>query len=501
MKFTPSGDPISDLNSMLRKYRLDDLLLNISIESSSFFKSSYTSSLGFGIRYDSYTLISQNTRKVSHPSVYITGWNLIDLSYKAILATNDFRGISVPDNNHIYLLISLLTEANTKAEETRIQGFDKSSNSDMMIYVWGFFGEQRRIQHPATVFDSVVRDLYILFDIANDDKEINVNNAIIEEIGVPYNSVITALYLLWFGSTASPNVSDLEKNIIWNDSLKKDDFSKILKYYTTDYYEVRKSPLGRQILYTKPFIKTQRGQIISVNCFLNLFLYEHCILWLARNHYRNSQKFVDHFGLWFEKYFYELLCEYVEESCFEKIPEALKKRADWCIHLGNYDILLEQKSALLPLDVKQQESCISSTKAYITRNIIKAINQLDATEKALCNSKYIKIILLYEDYIEPEIIDSIFYLPECSITNDNYYWILTIDEMESLLYTYYNDITVFDSIMQNKIQLEKSHSTDGRSISKIMQMYSISENHHLKKQKFAKYSSDIIKEACALLRN
>lgn len=501
MKFTPSGDPIIDLKGMLRKYRLDDLLRKINIESSSFFKTSDTSPYGFGIRHESYPLINQKTKKVSHPSVYITGWNLIDLSYKAILATHDFRGISVPDNIHIFLLISLLMDVSAKEEEKRIQEFDKSSNSDMMIYVWGFFGEQRRVQHPAAVFESAARDLYILFDIANDDEEININTAIIEEIGVPYNSVITALYLLWFGSTVSPNISDLEQSITWNDSLKEDDFSKILAYYTADYYEVRESKLGRQILYTKPFIKTQLGQIISVNCFLNLFLYEHCILWLARNHYRNSQQFIDRFGLWFEKYLYELMGEYVAEGCFEKIPEASEKRADWRIHLGNYNILVEQKSALLSLDAKQQESNILSTKSYIIRNIIKAMEQLDATEKALCDSKYIKIILLYEDYIQPEIIDSIFSLPECTIDNDNNYWILTIHEMESLLYLHHNDTSTFDSIMQRKLKLEASHSTEGRSISKIMQIYGVSENCHLKQEKFSKYSSEVIKEACAHLHN
>lgn len=115
------------------------------------------------------------------------------------------------------------------------------------------------------------------------------------------------------------------------------------------------------------YVRTSKGrEVISVNCFLNLFLCEHSIMWLVRNYYKkkDSQKFVDRFGMWFEKYLGELLREYVGESDFQKICEERDMRADWRAQLDKYSFLIEQKSALLRIDVKQQVSNLYSLKEF-----------------------------------------------------------------------------------------------------------------------------------------
>ena len=59
----------------------------------------------------------------------------------------------------------------------------------------------------------------------------------------------------------------------------------------------------------KPFVATSAGRTISVNCFLNLFLCEHCIHWIIRDHYqkRGIQDFPSVFGQLFEQYFENVL--------------------------------------------------------------------------------------------------------------------------------------------------------------------------------------------------
>ena len=106
-------------------------------------------------------------------------------------------------------------------------------------------------------------------------------------------------------------------------NLCENDFKKVIERYTSTYQEIRTSELGRQYLYTRPFIRTQYSGTISCNCFLNLFLYEHSILWIVRDYFykKENRLFTSEFGRYFEEYFRELLMEYVPQTNYHKIPE------------------------------------------------------------------------------------------------------------------------------------------------------------------------------------
>lgn len=84
------------------------------------------------------------------------------------------------------------------------------------------------------------------------------------------------------------------------------------------------------------------------------------------------------------------------------------------------------------------------------RTVIKAMSQLENTEKQFDNGKYIKIILLYEDYLKPELLDHIMDMPECKIENDNYYCLATINELEMLFNNVKTDRKLFDEIILEK---------------------------------------------------
>ena len=69
---------------------------------------------------------------------------------------------------------------------------------------------------------------------------------------------------------------------------------------------------------------------------------------------------MNYFGNLFEKYIAELLGCTLDKNEYEKIPEEKEKRADWKICCGKHKILVEQKSAIMRLSAKQQETDVSA---------------------------------------------------------------------------------------------------------------------------------------------
>ena len=55
------------------------------------------------------------------------------------------------------------------------------------------------------------------------------------------------------------------------------------------------------------------------------------------------------------------------------------------------------------------------------------------TESDFGDGPYVKVILLYEDYLYESILDNVFQLPTCDVENDKRYVLITIDSMEKLL--------------------------------------------------------------------
>ena len=215
-----------------------------------------------------------------------------------------------------------------------------------------------------------------------------------------------------------------------------------------------------------------------------------------RNHYQkqNSQAFVNVFGKYFEEYFFELLSTYLEKDEYERIPECERKRADWKLKIGEYKFLIEQKSALMALSVKQQDSNVAASIDYYNKAIIKAIIQLHDTELEFNEGRFIKIILLYEDYVKPEVLNYVFKLKSCTVENDYYYWIVTIDEMERLLSLCSTNRDLFYRIIQEKIRRENEVTHEGRSIYQLLLEKGISDNPYLKLEKFQDYRDIAFKD-------
>ena len=502
MKFNFSGKE-DEYTYLLRKFTLDKLLKRINIETAELLTSVLFSDVS-GTKRVSFPLIDTSTGARKNQEVFLTGWNLVDLAYSSIVCGNDYRGKAISDVNELYLLVSLTESMHQKRESEWMDVDDFQSTPDLFLYLWGFFGEQKKIQQPGKVFDNLSREMYMLLDLAPRIQGVsNIQEIVNYEVGVCAEKIILALFLAWFASTQAQTQKEWEENLIWGETLSLEEFRVIMSRYTATYQDVRSSKLGRQYLYVKPYIQTQNKEIISINCYLNFFLVEHCVLWCVRDYYfrTNSRQFTSEFGLLFEEYFKELLMNTLVDEAYERIPEEKKSRADWRIVLGKYRFLIEQKSPLLGLDAKQQESNLEVMKTFCTRNIVKGINQLGETEKDFGDGPYIKIILLYEDYLYTGIIDHVFALPECKQKNDYLYWLVTIDELETLLFLYHSDEKLFDEIMDKKIAREVTRSNEGKSLSQIFGENGVSKNPYIAQEKFQKHLDRIKHDSLQHVRN
>ncbi|MEA5085120.1 MAG: hypothetical protein VB018_13380 [Lachnospiraceae bacterium] len=499
-KYNFSGN-YEDYKALLRNFTLDKLITRINIESAKIMINP-ENEICYGVIQASYHITNlRNLSKISQ-NVFVTGWNLIDLSYNAIISSNDFRGKEIENDEELYLLVSAMENVREKRESEFINSLSEDDITELLLYLWGFTGEQLKVETLSKVPINASRELYILFESSKNVEGISdIADIVIKETGIDWETVITSLYLAWFGSILNPNIMELEQNIKWDNGLNHEAFNKVIERYTTTYEEIRGSELGRQYLYTKPFVKTQHNDLLSVNCFLNLFLYEHCILWIVRDYYRHqdNQIFTSEFGRCFEAYFKELLEDYLEPEEFSRIPEENTKRADWKIQIGDYKFLIEQKSTVLGLTAKQQKSNIETIKIFSNRHIIKALHQLENTELGFNDGKYIKIVLIYEDYLQTEMLENVFSMKSCDIKNDYYFWLVTIEEIEMLLYICKHDRKLFYDVISEKVKREFEKAKNGRSLQKILNEKGIESNQHLKQKKFLKYERLAIDNALKYL--
>ena len=379
----------------LRQFTLDELLKQINKES---VRLLYDNNRDHQAMKAVHVPIMQlSTKRIENKDVFITAWELIDLAYNAICATNDYRG-KIPDRNELYMLCA---ETGALIERRETVFLDKIHlTPSFFFFLWGFSGEQFKMQTISSVFQNAARELYIIIELSKKILHIDYSSVIQQETGVTWQVLISSLLLAWFGFLHSDNLEDLKASIQWDAEFKKEDFEKVIDRYTADYREIKYSSLKRQIFYTKPFVKTQRRETISISVYLNLLIYEHSVFWAIRDHYKkiHSGEFFHAYGTLYEAYFQEVLDRYVEKDMYKRIEENKKdERADWELQLYDYHFLIEQKSSLIDLIAKQQESSYENIEKYAQKTIIKALHQLRSTEQDLGDTKYIKIVLLYED--------------------------------------------------------------------------------------------------------
>ena len=485
-------------NRLLRKYQLSGLLTEIGKLSNDIF---FDSEKGHcrGVLHKKIHNVDAIKKTKRQDDVILTAWNLIDIAYYAIISSNDFRGKQIESENELYVLATVGNSFMQKKENDLLKIV--GDGYKFFHYLWGFAGEQFKIQTPGRVFDNAGRELYMLFEIAPRINSIDIASVIYKEVGISWEVLCKSLFFAWFGFSKESNLDNLKKTIKWNDSFTEDMFNRVLERYSATYSEVKSNPLKRQFLYTHPYIKTQQDGLIGINSYLNLFLYEHAILWTARDYYlrKDDTILTSEFGRVFEEYFRELVCTYIDESDVSRISEETTERADWNIRICGYDFLVEQKSTLAKLSIKQQNSDYQAMIDFSTKTLIKALKQLETTEKELKNGLSIKIILLYDDFINSNLIDYVFGLPTCPVQNDGRYWLVNIETMERFLSLAKTDLTACKNIIEEKLELDSIGSKEGKSLEYLLDKHVGFYNEYLRGKKIYRYIKHIENECRKML--
>lgn len=479
-----------DVCQVLRHFSTDTVLKRISAEAIALQNDSNKtgSSVARWVEYDRF---NTSTRAFEKKESALTVWGLIDLAYYAIVASNDYRGERTISDEEFYLLFDSV-EGMKQKNEAGFLNTVASGSKEIIMYLCGFAGEQFKAQEQHKIYGNVGRELYILFESSKrlDTPTVDVSAIVQEETGVTWEKVLCSLLLGWACSGLDCRITEAPFSSADQNLLSREEYLKVISKYSISYDTLRKSALKRQALYTRPYIITQKNETLGIIPYLNHCLYEHAILWIVRDHFKklDDQGFTSYFGKCFEKYFEELLNCYLKKDEFEKLPETKIKRADWRLSIDGYGFLIEQKSSLVRLRAKQQAPSLSDIEDYAKNTLIKAIRQLDNTEKDLASGRFIKIILLYEDYLIPELLDQAFSMKECDVKSDDHYWLVTIEEMEILLGLCAKDRATFNSVIEEKSRRESSHSNEGRSLLQIMREFDVVNNDFLRREGIAHYS-------------
>lgn len=414
---------------------------------------------------------------------------LIDMLYD-IACMNSCGNKQISRDEALYL-ISLYNDYSGKNIDVKYL-----NNSNIKLYLYGCGGEQIRFQSIGRFFEDFTREKYILDVISQRDhdeehQKINVKEEFHQITGLSSDEYSLLLFFLFSLSGKADGFIpynlpqyENEKNPI----ASTDNINKMISTYSITLQEIKTSIHKRQIFYSKPIIKLSNGYIVS-NPFLLLNTFSSAEFWVMRNHYKNSQKFTNAFGMYFEMYVEELLSNCLPQESYRMIqPSKKEKRADWYLKLGTYDILIEQKSSLSLLGIKQNHPDISAMRNHINKHWGEAVAQLERTQQAENLSDPIKIILVYEDYYKSECLDELFEMNK-ELKDDGKYWLVTINEFEVLLTLYKNNPSLALTIIKDMDNAKTSKSPLGRELKRFYNEHKIPPNIYLKQ--FGIYDSQL----------
>lgn len=369
-------------------------------------------------------------------------WELIEICYHAIIYSNDYRNGNMIDDNAFYHIVN----ANKKYSEEKEK--QKLSQENLFLLLQCMTNVQFDFQH-ISVKTRFNRMYHILTEINLNSKfkqdksicYINFQEQFEFITGIEYKKFIMISLFLTLISCRRNNVNiydiinDLQCDIV-KLGFTKEDIEKVIILLSRDY-KFYKSYRNWNILRYYPIVKTSGNtpKYLISNIYSLLMSLPDIAYWIIRNYYngRSSDSFVIYFGKCFEFYVQELLDYY--KIKYEYITEVKnKKTPDWKIETERFIFLIEQKSALFPLEAKtvNEEQCVEKMEQYVERNIIKAFKQLDEFELKV-EKTVIRICLTFEKIYMEENLKRIIEDKMNYKTDKSLMWIVNIDEFEVLM--------------------------------------------------------------------
>lgn len=429
---------------------------------------------------------------------YLLAWDIPNIVFLSIKESNDYRHskkIVSPGQ-----LVSLYRKYDNEHSAA-----DYMKNAAVLRVALGMTAEQFQHQNLQWIYEKFNRDYYILLAAEGfkHRSEIDTNSVVKETLGYSADDYIAMLLMVCCLCSHDPDPLTALKSLNYRKEetiFTTENITKLIEYYSCTYNDLREHRLGKQFMYSKPFIKTQRtGSYLAASAYLVEMLMGNGLYWLVRDYYlkQGNQKFVNAFGLLFEDYIEDLATNYCKPLEWEKLSAGPQKGADFMFDFGSLKMLIESKSSLLKLDAKQQVPNLESVEKFFNNTMRRAYKQLSSSYERLkgtCNVPIVKIILLYDEFSNTSIIElsmgEIFEQdPSC--------YVMTIREFEMLLYIHHNDKTTESTIM-DKILESIAPGGERKNLGTIYSDLAIYENLHFNEKinyfsKFSEYMEKNLK--------
>ncbi len=388
--------------------------------------------------------------------IMLSAWDIPHIVYLSIQNSNDYHNKQMNDDE-ITMFVNMFRGYSNKCSGA--EDIKKMSLPQLFQYLDGMTYEQFRYQNMGWTLENFNRNyhIFVTSQCIKRDKLIDINEITKEKFGVTAKDLLLAQFLLL--SMCSVTVALLDyPETAYSEWVSKASISKILDYYSVTYSDVIASKLGKQIFYTKPFVKAQKKEeYLMTSLYLVQMVFADSLYWLMRDYYLNDkrkQTFPNEFGHMFEDYFEELVNIYLAPNQWHRIQECGVPSADYFVEFENAVLIFELKSGMLGLGAKQQTPDMNQLDDFYNRNIREAYTQLKNSEENYNGQKpVIKIFLLYEYADNSQMIMSA--IPEI-FEKDNRCYIMSIQDLEVMLVTYKKEPIKLKSIIESMLTREQS---------------------------------------------
>lgn len=198
IKYSFTGK-LDDVSSFLRQFNTVAALKRINRESNEILFNSSHSDI-HGAKEVSFSIRRIGHNNSEKKETILTAWNLIDLSYYMIKFSNDYRGKIIEFDEELYILHVAVDNYKEQNEPKHLDMDNANEKIEFFMYLWGFVGEQIKLESSGLVKDNQLRDLYILFDI-NDSRAFDMEESLLAETGLSWKMIMAYLTLAWIGFT------------------------------------------------------------------------------------------------------------------------------------------------------------------------------------------------------------------------------------------------------------------------------------------------------------
>ena len=224
--------------------------------------------------------------------VMLAAWDIPDMAYLSILDSNDYRREIMTDDL-AGVVVNLYR--GYENEHSKNNCLSDVSITNVFKYIMGMSYEQFKYQNPAWIYQNFNRNYHILAGSSKIDRRkiIDINVITNELFGLTAEELLAVEWIIWWLCSIHPDPLSAPEELYRkkeNSILTKKNLEQVISYYSVTYEQVRKSSLGKQIFYNKPFVITQKTkETIAVSFYLVQMMMADGLYWLIRDYYYNNQ--------------------------------------------------------------------------------------------------------------------------------------------------------------------------------------------------------------------